>query len=101
MNSQKKELNIIMSEIFEMITEYASKYYYDKFGFNNEELTDIRDEIIKLQELYDVMGFTDEQKDTINTLLKLHTEIYEECLEKVYTQGLKDCVAIQKELGIL
>ena len=94
-------MNIIMSEIFEMITEYASKYYYDKFGFNNEELTVIRDEIIKLQEEYADMGFTDEQKDTINTLLKLHTEIYEECLEKVYTQGLKDCVTIQKELGIL
>ena len=46
----------------------------DKFGFNNEELIDIRDEIIKLQERYVDMGFTDEQKDTINTLLKLHTE---------------------------
>ena len=90
-----------MSEIFEIITEYASKYYYDKFGFNNEEFIDIRDEIIKLQELCAVMGFTDEQKNIINTLLKLHTEIYEECLEKVYTQGLKDCVTIQKELGIL
>ena len=90
-----------MSEIFEIITEYASKYYYDKFGFNNEELIDIRNEIIKLQELYAVMEFTDEQKDIINTLLKLHTEIYEECLEMVYTQGLKDCVTIQKELGIL
>lgn len=52
-----------MSEIFEIITEYASKYYYDKFGFNNEELIDIRGEIIKLQELYAVMGFTDEQKE--------------------------------------
>ena len=84
-----------MSEIFEIITEYASKYYYDKFGFNNEEFIDIRDEIIKLQELCAVMGFTDEQKNIINTLLKLHTEIYEECLEKVYTQGLKDCVTIR------
>lgn len=47
------------------------------------------------------MGLTNEQKDVINNLLKLHTEICEECLEKVYTQGLKDSVTIQKELGIL
>lgn len=90
-----------MSDIFEMITEYASNHYYDKFGFNNEELVDIRDEIIKLQDQCSDMGLTDEQKDVINNLLKLHTEICEECLEKVYTQGLKDCVIIQKELGIL
>lgn len=37
-----------MSDIFEMITEYASERYYNKFGFNNKELADIRDEIIKL-----------------------------------------------------
>lgn len=47
------------------------------------------------------MGLTDEQKDAINNLMKLHTEICEECLGKVYTQGLKDCVIIQKELGII
>ena len=90
-----------MSEIFEMITEYASQHYYDKFGFNNEELADLRDEILKLQDQYSDMGLTDEQKDVINNLLKLHTEICEECLEKVYKQGLKDYVTIQKELGIL
>ena len=90
-----------MGNIFEMITEYASEHYYDKFGFNNEELTDLRDEIINLQDQYSDMGFTDEQKDVINNLLKLHTEICEECIEKVYTQGLKDCVTIQKKLGIL
>lgn len=39
-----------MSEIFEMITEYASEYYYDKFGFNNKELADMRNEILKLQD---------------------------------------------------
>lgn len=90
-----------MGEIFEMITEYASEYYYDKFGFNNEELADMRDEILKLQDQYSDMGLTDEQKGVIDNLLKLHTEICEECLEKVYTQGLKDCVVILKELGIL
>lgn len=90
-----------MSKIFEMITEYASEHYYDKFGFNNEELADLRDEILKLQDQYSDMGLTDEQKDVINNLLKLHTEMCEECLEKVYTQGLKDSVTIQKELGIL
>lgn len=90
-----------MSDIFEMITEYASQHYYDKFGFNNEELADLRDEILKLQDQYSDMGLTDEQKDVINNLLKLHTEICEECLEKVYKQGLKDYVTIQKELGIL
>ena len=90
-----------MGNIFEMITEYASEHYYDKFGFNNEELADLRDEIINLQDQYSDMGFTDEQKDVINNLLKLHTEICEECIEKVYTQGLKDCVTIQKKLGIL
>ena len=84
-----------------MITEYASEHYYDKFGFNNEELADLRDEIINLQDQYSDMGFTDEQKDVINNLLKLHTEICEECIEKVYMQGLKDCVTIQKKLGIL
>lgn len=35
---------LIFSEIFEMITEYASEHYYDKFGFNNEELSDVIDE---------------------------------------------------------
>lgn len=39
-----------MSEMFELITEYASEHYYDKFGFNNGELADLRDEIIKLQD---------------------------------------------------
>ena len=34
-----------MGNIFEMITEYASEHYYDKFGFNNEELADLRDEM--------------------------------------------------------
>ena len=90
-----------MSEIFEMITEYASEYYYDKFGFKNKELADMRDEILKLQDQYSDMGPTDEQKNVINNLLKLHTEICEECLEKVYTQGLKDCVTILKKLGII
>ena len=90
-----------MNDIFEMITEFASEYYYNKFGFNNEELADVRDEILKLQNQYSDMGLSDEQKGIIDNLLKLHTEICEECLEKVYTQGLKDCVAIQKELGIL
>lgn len=90
-----------MGNIFEMITEYASEHYYDKFGFNNEEFADLRDEIINLQDQYSDMGFTDEQKDVINNLLKLHTKICEECIEKVYTQGLKDCVTIQKKLGIL
>ena len=60
-----------------------------------------RVKIINLQDQYSDIGFTDEQKDVINNLLKLHTELCEECLEKVYTQGLKDCVTIQKELGIL
>ena len=94
-------MNIIMSEIFEMITEYASEHYYDKFGFNNEELADVRDEIIKMQNQYSNMGLTDEHKKIIDNLLKLHTEIYKECLEKVYTQGLKDGVIILKEFGIL
>ena len=62
-----------MSDIFEMITEYASEHYYDKFGYNNEELADLRDEILKLQDQYSDMGLTDEQKDVINNLLKLHT----------------------------
>lgn len=90
-----------MGDIFEMITEYASEHYYNKFGFNNEELANIRDEILKLQDQCANMGLTDEQKSIIDNLLKLHMKICEECLEKVYTQGLKDCVTIQKELGIL
>lgn len=47
-----------MSEIFEIITEYASKHYYDKFGFNNEELIDVRDAILKLQDQYSDMELT-------------------------------------------
>ena len=47
------------------------------------------------------MGLTDEHKNIIDNLLKLHTEIYKECLEKVYAQGLKDCVIILKEFGVL
>lgn len=39
-----------MSEIFDMLTGYASEYCDDKFCFNSEELADIRDEIIKLQD---------------------------------------------------
>ena len=97
----EKRKILVVSEIFEMLIEYASEYYYDKFGFNNEELADVRDEIIKLQNQYSDMGLADEQKNIIDNLLKLHTEICEECLEKAYTQGLKDCVTIQKELGIL
>lgn len=89
------------SSIFELVTEYASQHYYDKFGFNNEELADLRDEILKLQDKYSDMGLSDEQKDVINNLLKLHTEICEECLEKVYTQGLKDSVTILRELDII
>ena len=97
----KKRKILVVSEIFEMLTEYASEHYYDKFGFNNEELADVRDEINKLQNQYSNMGLTDEQKNIIDNLLKLHTEICEECLEKVYTQGLKDCVIILKAFGIL
>lgn len=44
------------------------------------------------------MRLTGEQKNIIDNLLKLHTEICEECLEKVYMQGLKDCVTIQKNV---
>ena len=98
-NGKRKILVVI--EIFEMLTEYASEHYYDKFGFNNEELAGVRDEIIKLQNQYSNMGLTDEQKNIIDNLLKLHTEIYKECLEKIYAQGLKDCVIILKEFGIL
>lgn len=90
-----------MNNIFEMITEYLSNHYYDKFGFNNEELADVRNEILKLQDQYFDMELTDEQKNVMDDLLKLHTEICEECLEKVYAQGLRDCVTILKELGIL
>ena len=49
-----------MGNIFEMIIEYASEHYYDKFGFNNEELVDVRNEIIKLQDQYSDMELTDE-----------------------------------------
>lgn len=90
-----------MSDIFEIITEYACEHYYEKYAFNNEELSDIRDEILKLQDQYSDMGLTDVQKDVINNLMRLHTELCEECVEKVYTQGLKDCVTILKELGII
>lgn len=89
------------NDIFKDITEYASRNYYDRFAFNNEEYADIREEILKLQEQYADMGLSDSQKQVIDDLLKTHSELCDECMEKVYTQGLKDCVSIQKELGIL
>lgn len=49
---KQKERLKAMSEIFELITEYASEHYYDKFGFNNGEVADLKDEIIKLQDKY-------------------------------------------------
>ena len=53
---------LVVSEIFEMLTEYASEHYYDKFGFNDEELAGVRDEIIKLQNQYSNMGHTESRK---------------------------------------
>lgn len=90
-----------MSKIFEMITEYASNHYYDKYGFNNEEFTNLTDEILKLQDQYANMGLTDEQKKVMDNLLKAHTEMCESCIEKIYSQGLKDSVEILQELGVL
>lgn len=45
------------------------------------------------------MELLDAQKQIIGNLLKKHSELCEECMEKVYSQGLKDCVVIFNELG--
>ena len=47
----------------------------------------MRDEALKIQNQYSEMGILDEQNCVIKNLLKLHTELFEECLRKVYTQG--------------
>ena len=47
------------------------------------------------------MGLTDEQKKVMDGLLKAHTEMCESCIEKIYSQGLKDSVEILQELGVL
>lgn len=90
-----------MSDIFNIITEYASQNYYDTYTIHNPDLSETRDDIILLQEKLFSSGISDEQQKMINELLKAHDEMCLESNKKVYIKGLKDCVVILKELGIL
>ena len=90
-----------MHDTFKIITEYMSTHYHDKYAYNCPELSEARDDIILLQEKVFNSGISEEQHDMINELLKLHSEVNDEVMDKVYTQGMKDCVVILKELGIL
>ncbi len=89
------------TNIFDNIVKDISHSYYEKYAFHDEEYSDVRNEVLKLQSQYEDMPLSDEQKQVIDSLLKVHSELCDECMEKVYKQGLKDCVIIFKELKVL
>lgn len=89
------------TNIFEHIVKYASHNYYEKYAFQSEEYSDARDEILALQRQYADMPLSEDQKQVIDRLLKVHSELCDECMEKVYEQGLRDCAVILKALKII
>ena len=89
------------TNIFESLVEYASRNYYEKYAFNHEEYIDVRNELLKLQQQYSDMNLTIEQRHVLDSLLKTHAELCESCMEKVYEQGLRDCVTLLQELHLL
>lgn len=94
-------MNKNRSDIFDMLIEDASQSYYNKYAYNNEEFADLRDSIMQMQEAYKKMDLSDEQKKVIDGLIKYNAELFDECVEKIYRQGLIDGVSILRELGVL
>lgn len=90
-----------MSDIFEMFCMDAGKAYYNSEILNNDEYTDVREEIFQLQKAYQEIELTEEQRHIIDRLMRVNSELDEEAMELIYRQGLIDCVDLLKNLHVL
>lgn len=90
-----------MSEIFDMLCNVAGNAHFDAKVLNNEEFEDIKNDILRLQEKYRSFDLTEEERTTIDMLIKTNAELYEEGIAAVYRQGFLDCADLLRDLKVL
>ena len=89
------------NDIFELLCNYMSYSRFDEFVVNNKEFSDIKEEILRLQNELAEIGLTEAQKTAVQNLLKTNGELNEYGVEVVYKQAFLDCVALLQEIGVL
>lgn len=88
------------SEIMDNIVQYASINYESQI-LNSREYAEFRQNILELQEDIKNLNLPDEQTDLIKRLLKEHQDLSLDYAERIYKQGLIDCVILLKELKVI
>lgn len=88
------------SEILDNISQYASTNYESQI-LNSQEYAEFVKNITELQEDIRRLNLPEEQINLIKRLLKEHNDLTLDYAEKIYKQGLIDCVVLLKELKVI
>lgn len=88
------------SEIMDNISQYASQNYESQI-LNSKEYAELVKNITELQEDIKRLDLPEEQINLIKRLLKEHNDLSLDYAEKIYKQGLIDCVVLLKELKVI
>lgn len=88
------------SEIMDNIAQYASENYESQL-LNSKEYAGFTKSLAELQEDIKRLNLPDEQMQLVKRLLKENHDLSLDYVEKIYKQGMIDCVVFLKELKVI
>lgn len=87
--------------IFEILTEHALNERFDEILFHDEEYRKLQNNMGSLLKKLDELGLSNELMMVVDKLLAAHVESGNYYGKMAYQQGIKDCVLLLSEMGLL
>lgn len=87
--------------IFEILTEHALNERFDEILFRNEEYQKLQNNMDNLLKNLDELGLSNTQMMVVDKLLAAHIESGNYYSKMAYQEGIRDCVLLLNEMGLL
>ena len=97
----RKERLDMEKNIFEILMEHALNERFDEILFHDEEYRRLQNNMDKLLKNLDELSLSNAQMMVVDKLLAAHVESGNYYGKMAYQQGIRDCVLLLSEMGLL